>query len=766
MPLVFDFAAAKDFLGLLDPTTDKFHFSAFDDRKREDVRAWHAYGTFDELSEKLQRRNEAGLGVFITVNGTDGHGRRATNIRFPRAVWADMDDGVRSLADWPIPPNLTVFTSKQDGVQRGQHYWLIDWNGDEANLTPEQHGGVQNRLVEGYGADPGAIDYARVLRLPGFFHMKAAPQLVTFEAHGNRGPDGQIEVLPYLPSDLLRAFPPLSKKGLRKVLAGAGAGKVVATLDTPSVLEQARAWLVKYAPSADSGNRNTQVVAVANMLGDRGVSEDQAVDLMLWWNDHKCEPPIDMDGEDSEGVRAIRSAYRSRQNALGVKTVEAEVGDILVLEADASAEDTAAGEVPETHFQYPVITKKGEPDRQSPKNLDALLGCQNIKVRKNLFNNGIFAWWTRNGETVQQAVDDDFLSHIIRLAHNSGFKITKTDCVTYLTSLAAGDAYHPVRDFLTSLEWDGLPRLDTWLVDYAGAEDKEINRAFGRCTILGAVARVCRPGTKHDTLLVLEGPQGSGKSELVGALGGEWSTEGLTFDLSSKEIMEVTENVWIAEIAELVGLGTKESNRVKRLLSSKAEKARKAYDRLATNALRQFIMIGTTNHTQYLRDLTGDRRYWPVACAVKREIDVSGFRKARDQILAEALHRLQAGESNVLPPHLWAEAALVQESRRMVSSLEEDLTDLLGEVQGKVLLSDVRQHLMKRGHLVTGGGAQMLADLYQRLGWSRVQRRRRGSNPLHAIESGGSDGSRWLVIRGGRLVPEDAETGLPDELAA
>jgi hypothetical protein len=767
MPL--DLALTRDFLELLDPSTQEFHFSALDDRRegKKGPAPWHEYGTLDSLLPKLQRRNEAGAGIFITVNRTDGNGRRASNVLFPRAVWADMDEGVRNPEDWPLRPSLTVYTSIRGAVHKGQHYWLIDWNSDEANLQPDQHEGVLRRLVHDHGADANATGYARILRLPGFFHMKAEPHLVTFAAHGKASGDGSTEVTPYLPSEILAAFPPMSRYQMKTALAapGAGGNTAVATVNAPTEVERARRWLERDAPSAAEGERNGMLVKVANRLGDFGIDEDQAIEMMAWWALNRCEPAVDI-YEDGKSVASIRSAYKSRQNPIGIKAVEAELGDILIPVAECEAasggsESAKVADASDEPFEWPMLTKSGAPDPRSRKNLKAMLSRLGFSPRTDRFNKKRFMFTESPVGKMAVEIDNDYLDDLLSSAHDIGFKVSADNLDKYLNAIANRNAFHPVQDYFATLKWDGTPRLDTWLVDYAGVADTPLHRAFGRCTLLGAVARIYKPGHKHDTLLVLEGPQGAGKSRLIAALGGPWFSDSLALGLSDKELLEVTPGVWIAEVAELAGLSSREIEQVKKQISKQSDTARGAYKKLTDSVKRQWIMIGSTNDAEYLRDTSGGRRFWPVRVAAEKEVDVDGFQRARDQILAEAVARYRRGESNVLPPGLWADAALVQESRRVVSSLEDTLHDLLEGATGLVALEDIWQHLLKRGHQRNHSSERVLNDTLKRAGWEKTRRRRGLSRVRCAVPGLGTGMDKWMTIRGGSLFFEIEESGEP-----
>lgn len=204
-------------------------------------------------------------------------------------------------------------------------------------------------------------------------------------------------------------------------------------------------------------------------------------------------------------------------------------------------------------------------------------------------------------------------------------------------------SFHPVRTYLDALVWDGTPRIDRWLPSYLGAADNPYTRAVGAKWLISAVARVRSPGAKVDTMLILEGIQGRNKSQALEVLGGTYYSD-TTLDLRSKDSMLNLLGIWIYEWGELDGLMKYETTRVKSFLSSKVDHFRAPYDRLPAEHPRQCVFAGTVNPSGegYLRDETGNRRFWPVQ--VDRG-DLAALARDRDQLWAEADARFDAGEA-------------------------------------------------------------------------------------------------------------------------
>lgn len=241
---------------------------------------------------------------------------------------------------------------------------------------------------------------------------------------------------------------------------------------------------------------------------------------------------------------------------------------------------------------------------------------------------------------------------------------------------AADRAYHPVRDWFAGLpEWDGRPRLDTLLVDYLGAEDTLYTRTVTRKTIIAAVARIYRPGTKFDSILILNGPQGIGKSTVFARLGGDWFTDALTLtDMRDKTAAEKLQGFMIAELGELAGMRKTEVETVKSFVSRQDDKYRAAYGVSVESHPRQCIIVGSTNaESGFLRDITGNRRFWPVH--VPGSADKKPWQLSEadvEQVWAEALVGYRHGEDLFLTGEA-ARTASAKQSEAMETDEREGL---------------------------------------------------------------------------------------------
>lgn len=260
-----------------------------------------------------------------------------------------------------------------------------------------------------------------------------------------------------------------------------------------------------------------------------------------------------------------------------------------------------------------------------------------------------------------------------------GISAKKMDMVDALDIIAHERAFHPVREYLNGLKWDGINRAARLWIDYVGAPDDAYHREAAMLWLLGAVTRIFEPGHKFDFVPILEGMQGKRKSTFFRIMARDWFAE-LEGDFHDTQgMVEKMQGAWIMEIPELTQFGKAEVTIIKGFISRQTDKVRLAYRRNASEFHRQCVFGGSTNEDEYLRDSTGGRRFWPIACGVS-EIDTDRLETQVDQIWAEvvvAYHqwRLQYGPHSTLPLYMKNEAAIdtakrLQESRRQQGSDE------------------------------------------------------------------------------------------------
>lgn len=279
---------------------------------------------------------------------------------------------------------------------------------------------------------------------------------------------------------------------------------------------------------------------------------------------------------------------------------------------------------------------------------------------------GGLPWNAADGERLWTDADDSGLRQYLEHAYGVGGSQRVLDA---LNNAATAHAYHPVQDYLAGLPaWDGVPRVDALLIDLLGAEDTPYVRAVTRKTLIAAVARALVPGIKYDYMTVLVGPQGCGKSTFCRWLGGKWFNDSVTL-VGTKDSYEQLQYSWIVEIGELAAARRSDIETLKMFLSTTADTFRAAYARRTRTVQRGCVFIGTTNSDIFLRDATGNRRFWPVQI-----LGVDGVKavarmteELRQQVFAEALAAWKTGKEE-----LFLDAEMLVNATEQQAAYSED----------------------------------------------------------------------------------------------
>lgn len=290
-------------------------------------------------------------------------------------------------------------------------------------------------------------------------------------------------------------------------------------------------------------------------------------------------------------------------------------------------------------------------------NLNQILKCEYVMGKANPLHNTFvfdeFAQeavifnelpWTRNrsGTSVRDT-DSEELSYY--LSEKYGLEYGDKRLMTAILTVSKRQSQHPVRNFLSGLEWDGKKRLENWLTKWCGVKDNMYTRAVAKKVLVAAVKRVFEPGCKFDNLMVLEGPQGCRKSTLLKVLGKNWySAPHINLNSLAEGKADAITNCfgsWIIEMEEMASVCQADEKVMKKFLSTAEDTLTLKYDRLKSTFKRQFVMVGTINlkgDGRYLRDITGGRRIWPinVGKTKRRPIDIEKFEKEVNQLWAEA----------------------------------------------------------------------------------------------------------------------------------
>lgn len=502
--------------------------------------------------------------------------------------------------------------------------------------------------------------------------------------------------------------------------SGAAAG---IELDLPFNIARAEAY-IKTKPAPERGNRDIATYAMACTLKDLGVSAPKILEMLIKWVPLSDDFTIDT-------VRAkIVSAFENGENDPGCFALQAGLaetfGKAIAPEViEGTAVEISGANIPAVssgaaELIWPVMTggKDPKPNAKSVDNLAYMLERMDVRLRWNEFTAKVEIIGLRG----YRDYDDRAVNFLLSFAQSLGLGITPDLLNRYLGVIADYDRYHPVREYLASLKWDGTSRVDTWLTTYAGADDIPLHREFGRVFCIGAVRRALTPGCKFDYMLVLEGPQNIGKSKLFSVLGGQWFTDQLRIGMDPKHTIEQTAGRWIVECPELKGMRNNEIEAVKAQITTQSDTARAAYARHTATVPRQFVIGGTTNDATYLRDRTGNRRFLPVAV---RAIDIEALERDRDQLWAEAYQRATEGrEHAILSRDVHGDAAAAQASRVLLDPVSERLTELLADQHGYVTKEEVWKAL---GRPTASGRTQpemnALTSTMEMLGWKSWRRR-------------------------------------------
>ena len=278
-------------------------------------------------------------------------------------------------------------------------------------------------------------------------------------------------------------------------------------------------------------------------------------------------------------------------------------------------------------------------------------------------------------------------------------------------------AFHPVRDYLTGLRWDGTPRINGWLATYLGAERSPYTDGIGRMFLVSMVARIFDPGCKADHMPVLEGLQGTLKSTACAILGGAYFSDSLPDVTAGKDVSQHLRGKWLIEVSEMHAMGRAEATLLKAFITRTTERYRPSYGRKEVIELRQCVFIGTTNREAYLRDETGGRRFWPVKTG---SVDVEALARNRGQLFAEASKAYHDGEQ-WWPDRVFERDHVTpeQEARFEVDAWEESISTYL-DTESKVTIGQVARVALGIDVPRLGRAEQnRISAAMQRLGWKR-----------------------------------------------
>lgn len=386
----------------------------------------------------------------------------------------------------------------------------------------------------------------------------------------------------------------------------------------------------------------------------------------------------DKSGRDAPSYKAMATFASEDQSVSLTLANDTRARAVLDFEADLPEDDT------DDSWKAKLV--RGENGDVKPLITNAVLILENEPalqgIRYNELSNGIEVKgklpWPRPNKYWRDADDAQLYTWV---ADRYGVQFPENRFSKALTTVTDKRCFNPLREYVQQLpEWDGVPRADTLLIDYLGAPDTEYTRVVTRKTLVGAIQRVLQPGCKFDTVLVLDGKPGIGKSTLLRKLGGKWFSDSLSLaDTRDKTAAEKLQGVWIMEIGEMQGTRKADVDIMKGFISRQVDEYRAAYGRVVERHPRTCIICGTTNSTTgFLRDTTGNRRFWPVTVNGGGRLSVWDMTEdTRAQIWAETMILVAEGETSYLDAAMELEAAKMQREAIEYDDREGEVIDYL-----------------------------------------------------------------------------------------
>lgn len=304
-----------------------------------------------------------------------------------------------------------------------------------------------------------------------------------------------------------------------------------------------------------------------------------------------------------------------------------------------------------------------------------------------------------------------------RLQH-LGLKKLSKDVVHQAVDVHAHERhFHPVRDYLVGLQWDGTARLQHLLPTYFGSEATAYTCAIGPMFMTSMVARILEPGCKADHMIVLEGAQGTLKSTACGVLGGRWFSDDLPDVTAGKDAQQHLRGKWLIEVSEMHAMDRAETARLKAFITRQIEQYRPSFGRKEVFEKRQCVFVGTTNRDTYLRDETGGRRFWPVKTGA---IDVDALERDRDQLFAEASARFHKGERWWPDKTFEQQHIMPEQAARYEADAWEENIGVYLEIKTKVLIGQVaREALGIETPRIGTAEQRRIGAVLKQLGWER-----------------------------------------------
>ena len=676
--------------------TEKLLWTEFVKRLENPVRTAEKFDDFLKLP-KAQQDNLKDVGGFVAGQLENGI-RKNTNLIYRDLITLDLDNiepgktnGIlEKIENLNISYVLYGTRKHAEYKPRLRIIFLTD-----RSMTPDEYGPVARKIAQMIGidmCDPTTFEPVRLM----FWPSCSVDSKYLYKYSTDKAPlavDGVLKM--YDDWKDMTSWPQVSgtEKLTEKMLKKQEnplekSGIVGAFCKTYSIVEAVE----KFIPDAYdiSDDRKRMTYTEGSTYGGAVIYDDVFV-----YSHHATDPAggklcnafdlirlhkfadLDSDVKNGTPVNRLPSFVEMSKLAKGIK----EVSLILNKEQyEKAANDFTTIDDDTTDLEWMDMLEQNDSGKNAKtiKNIEIVLDNDvNLKEKFAIdeFANramvtGLLPWDSRNYVRQYEEVDDSGLRNYLENRYGLTGENKVNDALIIVSNR---NRYNSVKSYLENLKWDGIPRIESLLPDYLGAEDSAYTRAVMRISLTAAVARAIDGGVKYDYMPIFTGKQGIGKSTFLAKLGGEWYSDSLqTFE--GKEAAEMIQGTWINELGELTGFNRSETNLIKQFLSKQDDIYRKAYGRVTEKYSRRCVFFGTSNDSEFLRDRTGNRRFWPVKVGVlKPEKNIwEDLDGERDQIWAEAYMNYVLGEVLFMSGEELEIAEQKQEEHR-ISSVKEGI---------------------------------------------------------------------------------------------
>lgn len=654
------------------------------------------------------------VGGFVGGTLTDGH-RKTDTVKARSVLTFDLDkapDDFVVTMQLEAPYAWAVYSTHKHTPDKPRYRLIIPLN---RNVTPDEYEAIMRKLAEEIGMeymDATTFQASRLMYWPSY--SRDAQYIFEYNDDAVMDPDEILAKYPdwtdisYWPvhPDETRVSKKRTDRQQDPTKKDGPVGTFCRTYTVPEAIETFLSDTYEAVDGKD--DRYTYLQGTTHgglVIYDEG---------LFCYSNHSTDPAHGMDLNAFDLVRIHKYGAEDDEAKEGTPTtrlpsykamldlIRTDKACIKTHDADrrGSAADDFSDE-PDHEWQLDLTRNKRGDVEPTVDNLlmilrmdEDLKGIRYNKLQRYVAVTAPLPWRKGCGEWKN---DDDAELYIYLSIQYASFK--RQDLSDALVTVARERAYHPVREYLRGLpEWDGINRADRILIDYLGADDTEYTKEVTKRWLIAAISRVMRPGCKFDYMPVISGPGGIGKSMLVGVLGGEWFSDNLSFDdMRDKTAAEKIQGTWINEIGELKGMRKMEVESIKSFVSRQEDIYRPAYGRRVEHIQRGCVFIGTSNADDYLKDITGNRRFWPVEVSGKSRLKPWDITEdVRAQIWAEAWYYYDVLDDTdlILGAELEAVAAEKQiqalESDERLGLVEQYLERLLPDNWADMDLSDRR----------------------------------------------------------------------------